>query len=187
MRNLENGTDEPIRRAEIETQTKRTSVWTPRRGKEEWDELGDWIDTYSPLCVKETTNEHRLHSTGTLPSALRCQRGKCTAEINNTTTQINASEIFFFFFCEDQPLDNPPVLAKAERSMAVFENTDAPCLLLKATGFLAGLKPRPRISQCKLSLTPLPTRSTTARILSTMAKNRIFTEQLENAKGNSIS
>ena len=42
MWNLENGTDEPICKAEIETQTRRTNVWIPGRGKEEWDELGDW-------------------------------------------------------------------------------------------------------------------------------------------------
>ena len=77
--------------------------------------------------------------------------------------------------------------------MAVFENTDAPCLSLKTMGFLAGLKPRPRVSQCQLSLTPLPTWPTTARILSTMANvftqllHKIFTERLENAKGCSIS
>jgi len=122
VRNLENGTDEPIRRAEIETQTKRTSVWTPRRGKEEWDELGDWIDTYSPLCVKETTNEHRLHSTGTLPSALRCQRGKCTAEINNTTTQINASEIFFFFLWGSASRQSPSPCQSWEKHGRVWKH-----------------------------------------------------------------
>ena len=37
-----NGTDEPICKAEIETQTQRINIWTPRGGKEEWDELGDW-------------------------------------------------------------------------------------------------------------------------------------------------
>ena len=30
MWNLENGTDEAVCRAEIETQMKRTNVWTPR-------------------------------------------------------------------------------------------------------------------------------------------------------------
>ena len=42
-----NGTDEPICKAEIETQMWRTNVWTPRVGKLGrgwwwWDELGDW-------------------------------------------------------------------------------------------------------------------------------------------------
>ena len=42
-----NGTDEPVCRAEIETQMQRTNVWTPRgeRGQGWWwwsDELGDW-------------------------------------------------------------------------------------------------------------------------------------------------
>ena len=45
--NLENGTDEPVCRAEIETQKQRTNVWT-QRGESGvmwgwwWDELGDW-------------------------------------------------------------------------------------------------------------------------------------------------
>ena len=43
-----NGTDEPVCRAEIETQMQRTNVWTPRgeSGGGVWgwwcDELGDW-------------------------------------------------------------------------------------------------------------------------------------------------
>ena len=41
-----NGTDEPVCKAEIETQMQRTNVWTPRGEGEEgwwwWDELGDW-------------------------------------------------------------------------------------------------------------------------------------------------
>ena len=45
MWNLEIGTDEPVCRAEIETQMQRTNVWTPRGesgGGWWWDELGDW-------------------------------------------------------------------------------------------------------------------------------------------------
>ena len=43
-----NGTDEPVCKAEIETQEQRTNLWTPRgesgRGGSLgcWDELGDW-------------------------------------------------------------------------------------------------------------------------------------------------
>ena len=42
-----NGTDEPVCKAEIETQMQRTNIWTPRRGRGVggwwwWDELGDW-------------------------------------------------------------------------------------------------------------------------------------------------
>ena len=39
----ENGTDEPVCNAEIETQVQRTNVWAPRgeRGGG-GDELGDW-------------------------------------------------------------------------------------------------------------------------------------------------
>ena len=39
----ENGTDEPVCKAEIETQTQRTNVWIPR-GEVGWDDLGDGID-----------------------------------------------------------------------------------------------------------------------------------------------
>ena len=39
MWNLENGTDEPICKAEIETQMYRTNVWTPGR---KGNELEDW-------------------------------------------------------------------------------------------------------------------------------------------------
>lgn len=75
----------------------------------------------------------------------------------------------------------------------MLENTHAPCLLLKATGFLAGLELRLRMSQCEISLTLLPTRATTPRILSTMANvgtqflHGIFTECLEYDKDCSIS
>ena len=46
MWNLENGTDEPVCRAEIEAQMQRTNVWTSRgeSGSGWWwwcDELGD--------------------------------------------------------------------------------------------------------------------------------------------------
>ena len=37
-----NGTDEPVCKAEIETQMQRTNVWTPRGAKRGWDEWGDW-------------------------------------------------------------------------------------------------------------------------------------------------
>ena len=47
MEPRKNGTDEPVCKAEIETQMYRTNVWTPRResgGGWGWwcDELGDW-------------------------------------------------------------------------------------------------------------------------------------------------
>ena len=38
-----NGTDDLMCKTEIETQTQRTNIWTPRgSGKGEWDEFGDW-------------------------------------------------------------------------------------------------------------------------------------------------
>ena len=47
MCNLENGTDKPVCRAEIETQKSRTNIWIPRgESGGRWglwcDELGDW-------------------------------------------------------------------------------------------------------------------------------------------------
>ena len=37
-----NGTDEPICKAEIETQIWRTNVWTSQSESREWGRLGDW-------------------------------------------------------------------------------------------------------------------------------------------------
>lgn len=56
--------DEPVCKAEIETQTWRTNVWTPRR--EKWSEM-NWeigIDIYALPRVKWITNENLLYSTG---------------------------------------------------------------------------------------------------------------------------
>ena len=44
-----------------------TSSVDIKRGKEEWDELGDWewhISIYLYLCIKQITNETLLYSTG---------------------------------------------------------------------------------------------------------------------------
>ena len=64
MWNLENGTDEPVCRAEIETQMQRTNVWTPRG--ESHGGAGDggvmnWaigIDMYTLMCIKLMTNKN---------------------------------------------------------------------------------------------------------------------------------
>ena len=61
-----NGTDELVRRAEIETQMQRTNVWTPRGevagggggGVMNW-EIG--IDMYTLMCIKWMTNKNRLY------------------------------------------------------------------------------------------------------------------------------
>ena len=37
-----NGIDDPIHKAEIETQTQRTNAWIPRGKGVGWEELGDW-------------------------------------------------------------------------------------------------------------------------------------------------
>ena len=59
-----NGTDEPVCRAEIETQMQRTNVWTPRGesgggwGVTNW-EIG--IDIYTLICIKWITNKNLLY------------------------------------------------------------------------------------------------------------------------------
>ena len=62
-----NGTDEPVCRAEIETQMQRTNVWTPRGksgggggggGGMNW-EIG--IDMYTLICIKWMTNKNLLY------------------------------------------------------------------------------------------------------------------------------
>ena len=53
MWNTENGTDEPIFKSRNRN-TMRISVWTPRRGKEERDELGDWDwHVYTTMCKRD--------------------------------------------------------------------------------------------------------------------------------------
>ena len=61
-----NDIDDPIRKAEIETQMQRINVWTPRREGGVWDELGIGINIYTLLilCTKQITNENLLYSTG---------------------------------------------------------------------------------------------------------------------------
>ena len=61
-----NGIDELMCQVEIETQPQRKNVWIPRGkggGRRNW-EIG--IDTYTLLilCIKQTTNENLLYSTG---------------------------------------------------------------------------------------------------------------------------
>ena len=58
-----NGADEPVCRAEIETQMQRTNVWTPRRESGRVCGGGgvmNWvieIDMYSLMCIKLMTNK----------------------------------------------------------------------------------------------------------------------------------
>ena len=66
MWNLENGTDELVCRAEIETQKQRKNVWTPRGeaavggggGVMNW-EIG--IDMYTLMFIKWMTNKNLLY------------------------------------------------------------------------------------------------------------------------------
>ena len=62
-----NGTDEPVCRAEIETQMQRTNVWTPRGesgggggggGVMNW---GIGTDVYTLICIKSITNKNLLY------------------------------------------------------------------------------------------------------------------------------
>ena len=59
-----NGTDEPVCRAEAETQIQRTNVWTPRGGKPRWGGDGgvlNWAigtDMYTLMCIKLMTNKN---------------------------------------------------------------------------------------------------------------------------------
>ena len=62
-----NGTDEPVCRAEIETQMQRTNIWTPRgeRGGAGGGGAGmNWetgIDMYTLICIKWITNKNLLY------------------------------------------------------------------------------------------------------------------------------
>ena len=61
-----NGTDEPVCRAEIETQMQRTNVWTPRGESGGGDGGGgmNWeigIDIYTLICIKQITIKNLLY------------------------------------------------------------------------------------------------------------------------------
>ena len=58
------GTDEPICKAEIETQTQRTNTWTPRRERRSGMSWEIGTDMYTALGIKQITNENLLCSTG---------------------------------------------------------------------------------------------------------------------------
>ena len=58
------GTDEPICKAEIETQTQRTNTWTPRGKKRSGMNWEIGTDMYTPLCIKQITNENLLYTSG---------------------------------------------------------------------------------------------------------------------------
>ena len=55
-----NGTDEPVCRAEIETQMQRTNIWTTR-GESGGGGVMNWengIDIYTLICIKQITNKN---------------------------------------------------------------------------------------------------------------------------------
>ena len=60
-----NGTDEPVCRAEIETQMQRTNVWTARgesgRGGGDVMNWETGIDIYTLICMKQVTNKNLLY------------------------------------------------------------------------------------------------------------------------------
>ena len=58
-----NYTDELICKAQIETQTQRTDIWIPGvKGGRMRQEIG--MNIYTPLCIKQITNQNVLCSTG---------------------------------------------------------------------------------------------------------------------------
>ena len=66
MWNLENGTGEPVCKAEIETQMQTTNVWTQKVGGEVGGDDGgmNWeigIDIYTLICIKQITNKNLLY------------------------------------------------------------------------------------------------------------------------------
>ena len=59
-----NGTDEPVCRAEIETQMQRTNEWTPRGESGGGGGVMNWeigIDMYTLICIKWITNKNLLY------------------------------------------------------------------------------------------------------------------------------
>ena len=61
-----NGTEEPVCRAEIETQMQRTNVWTSRgeSGGGGGDGAMNWeigTDIYTLMCIKWITNKNMLY------------------------------------------------------------------------------------------------------------------------------
>ena len=56
---MKNGIDEPVCKAEIETQMQRTNVWTPKGERGMNWEIG--IDIYTPICIKQITNKNLLY------------------------------------------------------------------------------------------------------------------------------
>ena len=63
-----NGSDEPVCKAEIETQMQKTNVWTPRGESGGGGGVGgcgmNWeigVDIYTTICIKLITNKNLLY------------------------------------------------------------------------------------------------------------------------------
>ena len=62
-----NGTDEPVCKAETETQMQSTNLWTTPRGESGGGSGGggmNWeivIDIYTLICIKQITNKNLLY------------------------------------------------------------------------------------------------------------------------------
>ena len=90
-----NGTDEAVCKAEVETQMQRTNVWTPRGeslggGGMNW-EIG--MDIYTPIFIKQITNENLLYSTRNSTSLLQ---QKLTQHCKKTIPQLKKKNVATF-------------------------------------------------------------------------------------------
>jgi len=58
-------TNELIFKTERDSQTQKTNIWLPK-GKRGWGGINceAGINTYTQLCIKQTTNNDLLYSTG---------------------------------------------------------------------------------------------------------------------------
>ena len=93
-----NGTDEPVCRAEIETQMQRTNVWTPSGengggvgggGGMNW-EIG--IDMYTLICIKWISNKNLLYKRINKIKFKKINKSRATTKLKKKTTT-NYSEV----------------------------------------------------------------------------------------------
>ena len=64
MWNLKYDTNELIYKTETDSQTQKTNLWLPKGQRGESDKLGDGINIYTLLYIKQITNKDLLYSIG---------------------------------------------------------------------------------------------------------------------------